>query len=67
MWNQAEVLPVPAPMQQTNQSANLKSQVIAQYYSQDGGDPNNYLFAFAKRDEVFWEETSVRILRLWLR
>ncbi len=52
-WNQIENLPVPAPMQNTVQSDNLKAQVISQYPSETD-IPNGYLFSFAKRNEFFW-------------
>jgi LmbE family N-acetylglucosaminyl deacetylase len=53
-WNQIESLPVPAPMQNPNQSSNLKAQVISQYVSQGGDTPTNYLFSFVKMNEFFW-------------
>ena len=53
-WNRIESIPVPLPMKNTNESANLKAQVISNYVSQGGSDPDNYLFAFAKRNEFFW-------------
>ncbi len=53
-WSQIESIPVPVPMQNTNESTNLKAQIISQYVSQDGGDPNSFIFAFPKWNEWFW-------------
>ena len=53
-WNRIESIPVPASMQTSNQSANLKAQTISRYASQGGTDPDNYLFTFAKKNEFFW-------------
>ncbi len=53
-WDNVESLPVPAPMQNPTQSANLKAQVISTYVSQGGDVPTNYLFSFVKENEWFW-------------
>jgi LmbE family N-acetylglucosaminyl deacetylase len=53
-WNQIERDPLPIPMQDPNQTTNLKAQVISNYKSQDGSDRNAYLYAFVKKDEFFW-------------
>jgi LmbE family N-acetylglucosaminyl deacetylase len=64
-WAQIENIPVPAVMQDTNQSTNLKWNTIAQYHSQTGDNPASYLFAFVKIGEFFWVrdfETNVAVL-----
>lgn len=53
-WDNREDIPVPAVMQNTVQTANLKAQVISQYVSQGADWPTAYLFSWAKRDEWFW-------------
>jgi LmbE family N-acetylglucosaminyl deacetylase len=53
-WNRIESILVPTPMQISTESVNLKAQTISKYASQGGSDPDNYLFAFAKKNEFFW-------------
>jgi LmbE family N-acetylglucosaminyl deacetylase len=64
-WAQTENIPVPAVMQDTNQSTNLKWNTIAQYHSQTGDNPASYLFGFVKIGEFFWVrdfDTNVAVL-----
>lgn len=53
-WNRIESIPTPPQMQNTVESANLKAQIISNYASQGGSDPDNYLFSFVKKNEFFW-------------
>ncbi|MGD0907525.1 MAG: DUF4082 domain-containing protein, partial [Candidatus Acidiferrales bacterium] len=64
-WSQIENIPVPAAMQDTNESTNLKWNTIAQYHSQTGDNPSSYLFGFVKIGEFFWIrdfDTNVAVL-----
>jgi LmbE family N-acetylglucosaminyl deacetylase len=53
-WDRIESIPVPAPMRDSNQDANLKARVISRYTSQEGRIPASWLFAFARKNEWFW-------------
>jgi LmbE family N-acetylglucosaminyl deacetylase len=54
-WDEIENVPVPAVMQQTDQSRNLKYQAISAYASQaPPPGHSNWLQAFVKKNEFFW-------------
>src|SRR5438105_7372898 len=52
-WNQIQNFPVPAVMQDTNPSTNLKERIISAYQSQIALS-NNWTYAFVKKNEFFW-------------
>jgi LmbE family N-acetylglucosaminyl deacetylase len=52
-WNQIINFPVPAVMEDTNPSTNLKEQALNAYQSQMAAT-HNWLFAFVKKNEFFW-------------
>lgn len=52
--------PVPMSCRTTSLDANPKVRAIAAYVSQTRGDPQSYLFSFARADELFFPETYRR-------
>lgn len=53
-WADSEQIDVPAIMQLTTPSTNLKSRAIADYVTQGGNVSTSWLQAFVKHNEVFW-------------
>lgn len=51
-WSARQEFPVPAIMQTTTAANNLKYQMLTSHASQIRG--NGFLYAFGKRNEVFW-------------